>query len=200
MKALITLAVLGSSSVALASPTLSVRGNASVTVVRDHTGYQLPVADDCNTHQRAPVIVKPVSWPGYYANPNNTRIGADSSTYIGAINTLPGPVFIRGRGWIRAASFADLTEATRIDSGREFFNLKGMQLQKLQLQGLGGSTAIRQVAVEFTDGSTQKVRYDRAISRGGTLTIDLDGSVRNVKRVIVYGDSSRGSAFKLLAV
>lgn len=207
LKALITTLVLGTSS-AMAAPGRPV------------------VVDDCNdnlpaqTYQapvHAPVVVKPAqpvlpTVRGPYYNPTNVKVGKDASTYTGSVAKAPMTrYFSYGKAMWRpsATTWFDLTEATRIEAGREFFTIgadKG-QFKSLALQALGsGRSEIKQVTIEFLDATgrakTQVVKLNTWISPKSkpTITIDLDGNYRSISRIIVYGSTDRGSAYKLLAM
>lgn len=188
---------LGTSSAAIANPVLSFSGKATVSVgsgpiVRDHR-----VADDCGDAPISPPVYHQPVWHEPFFRPTNTRVSADASVYTGAFGR--GVMTLRARGWFQ------LTEATRIDGGREFFNLKqeGGMFSKLALKNLGGKTEITQVAIEYKqDGRVyvQKVRFDALLSGQTSLTINLDHDSRAIQRVIVYGASGNGSAYQLLAL
>jgi hypothetical protein len=151
-------------------------------------------------------------WRGPYFNITNTIVGATASQYRGSVGT--SKVKLRhnqyGRAHYQATNptWFDLTEATRIDRGREFFTIgadNGM-FKGLKLQALGnGRSHITQVAIEFLDTNgkkkTQKVKLNTWIDRNNpTITIDLDGNYRTIGRIIVYGSTDRGSAYKLMAM
>jgi hypothetical protein len=215
LKALITSLVVASSSAAMAKP-IAVSGSASIhlgttssVVVRDH---RTPVADPCGTPAPRPVYTQPIYQPVYqpvysqpvyqepFWSPTNTKISASSSTYLGTFGQAP--VYIRAH----APVWFNLTEATRVDGGRELFNLQGRggTFSKLALKNLGGRTQIAQIAIEFRLGNgrveTQKVRFDQTLSRSASLTVDLAHSSRDINRIIVYGTSGRGSAYQILAM
>lgn len=220
IKALITTLVLGSSSAALAKPVVTFSGSASVSVgsnatVRDHRPAVVVrdhrADDGCSGHPALPVVTQPVYHPPQrpvvaepFYEPANTRVTSSGSTYLGAFGK--GTINLhRDHAWYRPRTWFNLTEATRIDGGREFFNLRreGGFFQKIALQNLGGRTEIRQVAIEYRTarGSfTQKVRFDDVLAGRTSLTIDLEGDSRDIQRIIVYGDSGRGSAYQLLAM
>jgi len=223
IKALITTLILGSSSAAMAKPvTFSAGASMSLgydtqPAVRDH---RAPVAHDhanCDTtpapvySRPEPVYTRPVRpvWQEPFFSPTNTQVAARSSTYIGSIGRAPANRFGRHTSYYSAPvrAWFNLTEATRIDSGREFFNILGKsgQLSQIRLQNLGGRSEIKQVAIEFDNGDrnqrTQVVRFDTMLDRNNpTLTIDLDGGYRTVKRIIVYGSTGRGAAYQIQAM
>jgi len=176
-----------------------------------------------------PVPSRPVYQPPIHQPPapvwqapiykiTNTRLSRTGSSYIGAITAskikaLPR-VYARNVYGFEPArrrtthqAWFDLTEATRIDNNREFFSIganKGL-FDKLQLQALGnGSSTIKQVLVEYADGrgkTSQVFKLDQALHRGNsTITLDLDGELRSIKRIVVYGATDQGSAYKILAM
>jgi len=235
LKALITSLVLGSSTMASAG-TLTFSGKASVSfsasagtpIVRDHRAAPAPVvvrdhrADPCGTTTTpAPVqrpwrptfqhVSLPPVWAGPYYEPHNTVVGRNVSNYTGEIGISAIKPLFKGRyGFVvsrwASQSWLNLTEPTRIDSGREFIKVgadKGL-FQTLQLQNLGArSSTITQVAIEFADGlsRTQVVKLDnrKLDMRHPTITIDLTGNFRQIKRIVVYGSTERGAAYKILA-
>ncbi|MEO8704328.1 MAG: hypothetical protein ABI867_30015 [Kofleriaceae bacterium] len=216
LKALIATLVIGSSSAAMAKPVLTVSGSASISigssssvVVRDHRAPVPAPIDPCATPAPAPIYTQPVAyqpvitqptWQGVFWNPTNTRITASSSTYLGTFGMAP--VYIRAHDPV----WFNLTAATRIDSGRELFNVKGNSgtFTKLQLKGLGGQTQVTHVALEFVINGRrvkQNVRLSTSLTRSNpSLTFNLAHNSRQLDRVIVYGASGRGSAYQILAM
>jgi hypothetical protein len=201
LKALITSLVLGSSSLAMAAPTATFSAGASVSfgypspspavIVRDHR-------EPCSTHETTvPVNYRPVTIePIVYNNPQNTRINATGSEYVGS---MP----FQTMRWFRAPEWVPVTEPTRIDNGREFFNLRNAgAFSRIQLFKNRGATFVKQVTIEtFNPYSgrieTQVVRIDRELT--SSFTIDLAGGRRQINRVIVYGATAQGSAYQILA-
>ena len=108
-----------------------------------------------------------------------------------------------------ATTWFDLTEATRIDSGREFFNIgadKG-QFKAIKLQALGaGNSYIKQVAIELIDANGKmhmqvvKPTSQINVQHNPVISIDLEGEYRQINRIVVYGSTDRGAAYKLLAM
>ena len=230
LKALITTLVLGSSTMASAD-SFSVSASAKVSlgfntssapvIIRDHRApAPAPVVvDPCST-TAAPVAVAyrpaqlPPVWsgPAYY-NINNTKITPTSSDYKGWLAnspTLLQSTSYYGRVVVRPthqATWFDLTEATRIDNGRERFMLGADNgwFSQLKLQNLGGrGSSISQVTVEFADNlgpKTQIVKLDQSLdARHPSITLDLDGNYRQIYRITVFGTTNRGAAYKILAM
>jgi len=198
IKALITALVIGSSSVAMAKPAVTVSAEASVhigartrgPVVRDHR-YQEPV-------YRQPVRGNAYQPEAFYT-PRNTQVSSNLSLYTGSF-----PMTQVG-GWDR--NWLALSEPTRIDSGRLFFNVGQStgSFRTIKLQNVAGSSQITTVAIEFnqgvggSNGVTQVVKMNSTLRGQQSLTIDLDGNARNINRIIVYGSTANGSAFSLQA-
>ena len=211
LNAIITSLVLGSSSLAMAQPTATFSAGASVSfgypspapvIIRDHRTTD----DDC-TDNKVPVAARqPIYYRGYrpvvvteppvYNNPQNTRINATGSEYVGS---MP----FQTMRWFRAPEWVPVTEPTRIDNGREFFNLRAAgSFSKIQLFKNRGSSFIKQVTIETLNPytgriDTQVVKIDRELT--SSFTIDLAGGRRQINRVIVYGATAQGSAYQILA-
>ena len=206
LKALITTLVLGTSSVAMAKPaSFSVNANATLSwntnrpapvVVRDHRPVVVAPADDCNAPDTYFKAVRYVPAPAY--NPNNTTLGADSSSYVGAKPWLASS-FAVGEYYPR---WVALTEPTRIDRGREFITIGSGagRFSQIRLQNTAGSSHILQVAIEFNSGRTQVVKLDKDLTSRSSLTIDLDGGKRYINRIVVYGSTGYSSAYQILAL
>jgi hypothetical protein len=126
--------------------------------------------------------------------PRNTKLFADYSLYVGSrpYETIR---------WFRRPEWIPLTQPTRIDRGREvfFIGAGAGRLSALRLFNNFGHSHIRFVTIEFADGGfPQMVRLDRELDASGSITIDLAGRSRIVKKVIVYGATARGSSYQLL--
>ncbi|MEO8706865.1 MAG: hypothetical protein ABI867_42960 [Kofleriaceae bacterium] len=137
-----------------------------------------PVIDDCTT----PVAYAPIRI-------TNTRIGTYSE-YIGPVGSK--------QGWGLIA----LTQPTRIDNSREDFTIGGDKgaFNTLQLRATAGSSYIRKVSIEFADNARQYIEVNRALDgRNPTLSLDLAGNNRQIKRIFVYGTTANASAYQLFA-
>jgi hypothetical protein len=171
IKLILASLVLGSSSIALAAPaapgvTVTTESYGSA-IVRDHRG-------DADEYTRAPVA-QPVAQPapsGIY------RIG----WHPGWEGGQPLPPVYRP---VTLASGLHLAanSQTQINVGAQLG-----RFGTLQINETGGRTMVRQVYVQFADGQVQFVRnLNRTLTGNESLTLDLDGGRRAIKRVIVYG-------------
>jgi hypothetical protein len=167
IKAIIASLVLGSSSIAMAAPGVTVsataRGEYGNPVVRDHH-----VDDD----RDRPVVIQPAPDPTYH------RVG-----WNGGGHKLP-PVY-RPVTLASGLRFAN--------NGRTFIAVGSQagQFGALQISAAGGRTYIKQVTVQFGNGQQQVIRdLDRTLSGNESLTLDLDGGRRNISRIVVYGNAA----------
>lgn len=166
-KVLLASLVLGSSSIAMASPaapgvTVTTESYGAADI-RDHRG-------DADDYRRAP-IAQPVAQPIY-------RIG----WHPGWEGGQPLPPVYRP---------VTLASGLHLPANSQTTISVGAQLGRfgtLQINATGGRTVVRQVYVQFGDNRVQIVRnLDRTLTSNESLTLDLDGGRRAIKRVIVYG-------------
>ncbi len=162
LKAIIASLVLGSSSVAMAAPSVTVsatvHGGYGSTIVRDHRGYESPPI------MRPPVVVQspPIMQPGRWKLP---------------------PVY-------RSVTLANDTAFNK--DGRQFITVGAQAgtFGKIEISGAAGRTFIKQVYVQFDNGQEQAIRnVDRTLTNGECLTLDLDGNRRAIRRIVVYGQN-----------
>ena len=201
IKSLITsfAVVAATSTAALAAPTYTFGASASVSVgspapvvVRDHR----IVDDGCED----PALVTPVTYrqpqldaTWYRPAPQpifirNTQLFPHSSQYIGPVGTM-------GRSNLMIA----LSQPTRIDNGREDFLIRQGGFDTVMLRGNLGSTFVQKVTIEFMDDSAQVINVNRALGASQSITLDVRGQNRQVKRIFVYGTSGSRSAYQLFA-
>ena len=158
LKAILASLILGSSSIALASPAAPGVTVSSVsygnTVVRDHR-YETP----------AP-FAQPAS---YYRNRNlfNGRW----------MPPVAHPVTLAAGLRLPANSQTEIKVGNQAGA-----------FTTLKLEATGGRSFIRQVYIMFDNGQEQIIRNVNATLTGNEcLTFDLDGGRRQINRVIVYG-------------
>jgi hypothetical protein len=112
----------------------------------------------------------------------------------------------RDRDRVRVANqWVTLDTAIPNNTNRHIIKVYGNQgrLERVRLSIDSGRVLVRQIAVEFTDGTWQKMRVDRFLRAGEATELDLPGRFRAVQRVIVYTDPARGwrsrGSFSVLA-
>jgi hypothetical protein len=165
-KAIIASLVLASSSVAMADPgvtlSASVHGSYGTPVVRDHR------VGNGDTRYESPPIMRTGGWSG-------------GGAWDGG---RPLPPVYRPVTLGAGLSFAN--------DGRKFITVGSQagRFETLQINAAGGRTFIKQVYVQFDDGQEQVVRnLDRTLTGNASLTLDLDGNRRAIRRVVVYGNA-----------
>ena len=161
IKALIASLVLGSSSAAMAAPAGTVTVNASAAY--GTTGTTVVRDHRAPDAPLPPVYSQRAAAPVYQSPPIWRRPAPRPVTLATGLH------FTGGRTTIAVAS-----------QGRAFGSL--------QISAAGGRTFIQQVAIEFANGQTQVVRKLNATLTGDqSITVDVAGDRRNIKRVTVYG-------------
>jgi hypothetical protein len=164
-KAIIASLLLGSSSAALAAPSVTVtataQGSYGTPVVRDHR------VDHVDTTYESPPIMRAGGWNG-------------GGAWDGG-RPLP-PVY-------RPVTLA--SGLTFANDGRKFITVGSQagRFETIQISAASGRTFIKQVYVQFDNGQEQVVRnLDRTLAGNQSLTLDLDGNRRSIRRIVVYGN------------
>ena len=173
LKAILTTLALGSSSAAMAAPSVTISAHGTIgntsyatTLVRNRPAPAPVVSDpNCDPVTGAP-IVQPISY-------------GDNG-------------FWRGGRWLPPVYRpVTLASGMRFNGGRTFITVGAQQgrFEKLQISGATGRTLIKQVYVQFDNGQSQVIRnLDRTLFASQSLTLDLDGNRRSIARIVVYGD------------
>ena len=159
IKAIIASLVLGSSSVAMASPSVTLSANAQYgnTVVRDHR-------------------VLPAPAPIYTAAPAQVY-------FRDTWHRQPMPPVYRPVTLASGMHFAN-DGRSFITVGAQLG-----RFGKLDISSAGGRTFVQQVYIEFANGQEQVIRnVNRTLVGNECLTLDLDGGRRAIKRIVVYGN------------
>jgi hypothetical protein len=169
IKAIIASLVLGSSSVAMAAPSVTVtataQGSYGTTVVRDHR--------DNDDNRYTPVVPPAAIQPTYQG---------EGRTYGGWNGRKLPPVY-RPVTLASGLSFAG--------DGRKFITVGAQagRFETLQISAAGGRTFLQQVYVQFDNGQEQVIRnLDRTLTGNESVTLDLDGGRRGIRRIVVYGN------------
>jgi hypothetical protein len=142
-----------------------VQGSYGTTVVRDHRDHR-DYRDHDDTAIESPPIARPGRWNG-----GNRWEGSHPMPQVYRPVTL-------GIG----LAFAN--------DGRRFITVgdQAGRFGTLQINAAGGRTFIKQVYVQFDNGQEQVVRnLDRTLTGDDSLTLDLDGGRRGIRRIVVYG-------------
>ncbi|MGE0549463.1 MAG: hypothetical protein AB7O24_05685 [Kofleriaceae bacterium] len=212
IKALITTLVLGSSSAALADTTFSASAHASWSLgspvsTQVHRDYDRDRTSTWTVdYRRSDTVARDrIRRPAYpqpvyldsCAEPHNSTVGANSSEYKGRIYSMPV-----NRNWYQRPSWFSLTDATRIDSGRQFITIGAQagRFDQLLLQQVAGTSYIKQVLVRFANGEEMVVRgINEQLNRNNqNVVIDLKGQNRQIGSIVVYGETSARSAYKVM--
>jgi len=162
--------VLGSSSVAMAAP--------GVTLSASAQGSYGTTAD-CEQHgNQAGTVIEspPIMRPG---------------------TVIESPPIMRP-GWRLPPVYRPVTLASDLSfarDGRKFITVGSQagRFETLTINAAGGRTFIKQVYVQFDDGQEQVVRnLDRTLAGNASLALDLDGNRRAIRRIVVYGNAIAG--------
>jgi hypothetical protein len=206
IKAIIASLVLGSSSVAMAAPSVSFKPTAGdkygATTVRDHRteGTRTPVARPSYRPiyrpAPAPIVIKPVIRPAPVAvvRPQPVhRGGWFTGGWSGGWNGWSQPVAqpVVYQPPIYQPQPVTLASGLSFYGEDRKFITVGAQaglFGTLELNAAEGQSFIKQVYVQFDDGQEQVIRnLDRTLTPGQCLTLDLDGDRRAIRRIVVYG-------------
>jgi hypothetical protein len=106
----------------------------------------------------------------------------------------------RDRDWNRQAPLVELGQGHLSGRG-ETFTVNGL-VDKVQFRFVSGTTTINRVAITYANGEVQLLSVGQTLNpnrnQQATNVLDLAGHGRNVKRITVYGRSSRNAAFEIL--
>jgi len=191
LKAIIASLVLGSSSLAMAAP--------AVTVVRDHRAIdancETPVATQ-------PVYTQPVYTQPVYTQPVYTQPVYTQPVYTQPVYTQPAqpiytqPVAYRP-GWQRPVTLASGLRFANLDRTAITVGRQAGQFGSLQISATGGSNLIKLINIVFADGTHQTVRnLNRTLSGNQSMTLDLDGDRRAIHDITVYGSDLNSNRWR----
>ncbi|MGE3765768.1 MAG: hypothetical protein AB7L94_26140 [Kofleriaceae bacterium] len=103
----------------------------------------------------------------------------------------------------RNNTWVALTSPLQLDRGRTVIDVNQRRpFQQLRLQQTSyGMSRIDRVIVRFENGERQVINVNQRLStRNPMVNIDLDGRMRRVDRIVVMGDSRRGSAIQVFGI
>ena len=109
----------------------------------------------------------------------------------------PAPVAMKPPIVFRPPMQRTLANDTMINrNGRDTLTFaRPLALQSIKLQGETGRTTVSQVAIKFANGRTQLVQENKLLLKNGCIDIDLNGNVRNVTSIVIYGQSGARASF-----
>jgi hypothetical protein len=193
LKAIAASLILGSSSLAMAQPAQRiVDDNCEPTAPAAQPVYNQPVYGQPVYGQPAygqPAYGQPVYGQPAYGQPVYSQPVYSPPIYSPPIYSPPAQP---GR-WRRPPVFSTVTLASNMhftNQGRTFITVGSQagRFGSLQLSAAGAPTFIQQVYVEFDNGQEQVIRnLNRTLAGHQSLTVDLDGNRRAIRRVVVYG-------------
>lgn len=107
-----------------------------------------------------------------------------------------------GYGWHKPALQPVLLADNARVAGRALINVPASTraFTKLELKSNSGRTSIDRVVIVFGNGQRQVARLGSIVNGKGSLTIDLDGGARNIKSIMLIGNSARRGSIDVLAV
>jgi hypothetical protein len=163
LKTILVSLVLGSSSIALAAPAAPAPAPTSAMfVVRDHAaGTEYTVTDAHDAPAARPNAID-------YKDGQSWR-GMPKPPVYRPVTLASGMRLIGGR-----ASIAVGSQAGKFDT--------------LQLTASAGKTFIKQVVVQFNNGHNQVVGLGKTLDGNDSLTIDLAGNHREIRKIVVTGN------------
>ncbi len=169
--------------VSVARPVVVDRDRGHGPVVHEHPVIVRPIVEH-------PIIERPIYQPVVYTQPVVDNCNA-AGTYVGPIGALPDSY----QNGVRS-----LTEPTALVGGREIINL-GAQvgpIDNLILEANNDATTVSTVQVNFLDGSSQRFDLRETLDVGNPeLTLQLGH--RDVASLVVFGQSSLGATYQVLA-
>jgi hypothetical protein len=83
-----------------------------------------------------------------------------------------------------------LASGLRLSAGRTSIAVASQagRFDTLQLTAAAGKTFIKQVVVQFNNGQNQVVGLGRMLDGNDSLTIDLAGNHREIRKIVVTGN------------
>ena len=107
------------------------------------------------------------------------------------------PVMVRPPVIVQAPQLHVIANA-KIINGKDKIWMPKQALHTIKLQGIKGRTDVTQVAIKFANGRTQFVQEGKQLTGNSCIDIDLNGNVRNVTGITIFGSGSARSQFEVL--
>jgi hypothetical protein len=160
--------------------TALVLGSSSVALA-DHDKLAKPTVRD----HRAPIAqpYKPAPAPVTQVAPVRPQAGAYS-------------------GWARFFARPQLLANDTHLTGRAVINVPATTraFTKLELRSNNGRTSIDRVMITYGNGQRQVLALRKVVTGKNSVTIDLAGGARNVKSVLLIGNSTRRATIDVIGV
>ena len=87
---------------------------------------------------------------------------------------------------------------TTLTYGADRIWMRTQPLSMIKLQAIKGRTQVSSIAIKFANGRTQWVQENKLLTQSSCIDIDLDGNVRNVTGITIYGQGGARSQFQVL--
>ena len=102
----------------------------------------------------------------------------------------------------RSTTWQPLTSLERLDRRGDLFDLSTRgRFTQLRLQNQSGRTLVRQIEIVFANGERQVVHVGRALEGNhAMINVDLDGDARRIDKIFVDGRSGRDGSYQLYAM
>jgi hypothetical protein len=97
----------------------------------------------------------------------------------------------------RDSRWVTIADRYSANNDRQFIAVNG-EFRRLRVEAVRGAPVIHKVAIEFQNDSNVQVFDINARMRDGQgQNIDLNGGVRQVRRIVVYTEPGQGGAYSI---
>jgi hypothetical protein len=104
----------------------------------------------------------------------------------------------RPASWNRPPILMTLA-TTKLVNGRDTIRFAGAKsLSAIKLEATRGRTQVSEVKIKFANGQSQIVYPNKLLTGTSCIDIDLQGNVRNVTGITVFGSANMRSSFEVL--
>ncbi len=88
---------------------------------------------------------------------------------------------------------------TKLMYGKDTIRFAGSKaLHSIKLEATKGRTQVSEVKIKFANGQSQIVYPNKLLTGSACIDIDLDGNVRNVTGITVFGNANLRASFAIL--
>ena len=102
---------------------------------------------------------------------------------------------------VRPVSWVTLASSTHVD-GREMIAVAPTHrtFSKVELRSNNGRTRLDKIMIQFANGRSQVLDYNTVLAGKQSLSIDLEGNARSIKRIVIIGTSRGRASLDVLAI